>query len=217
MAAITAHSDNDKQPYFDSIEKDANQFEMGRVEFTDIFGIHWLGSKGVHRYVGDADYEVHMYYHDPEAEDDDEYEPVISDTVTAFNVPEGFAKISNHGVEEFVDMANAVDVQYNYIIENHLFKDSNVVVSYDGRLDGSRMPNDNADTVSTWDIYGIAKALKTFKPDLYEKFLGQVDEHFKGLQNSKREEERSFAPKDNNGKYLTAREYFDEVERKASK
>ena len=39
------YKDNDKLPFFDSIEKDANQFGFERVEFVDVFGAEfrrWL-------------------------------------------------------------------------------------------------------------------------------------------------------------------------------
>ena len=125
----TMSEDHDKVPYFDSIEKDANQFDMREVEFTDIFGIRWKGKKGVHRYAGDADYAVHMYYWDPE-EEDDEMSPCVSDEVTADKIPEGYAEIYHNGVKEFIDAEDIVDFEYRYIVENHLFKDSYVVISY---------------------------------------------------------------------------------------
>ena len=64
------YHDADKTPFFDSIEKDANQFGLIKVEFIDFFGIKWKGEKGRFRYVGDADYDQHLYYVDPEEEDD---------------------------------------------------------------------------------------------------------------------------------------------------
>lgn len=200
----------DKTPFFDSIEKDANQFGRTHVEFTDIFGIRWEGTKGLHRYVGDADYEQHMYYRDSDGDcDGDEDGICVSDEVTADKLPYGYAKLSHMGVLEFVDVADVVDVDYRYVVENHLFKDSSAVLSYNGPLRGDEDCGDFKDTLRVWDIHGIAKGLKNYKPDLYRKFLAKVDEHFKALQNSKREEERVFAPTDGNGKFLTASEYFD--------
>lgn len=209
----SGHSDNDLHPFFDSIEKDANQFGREHVTFTDIFGITWEGEKGRHRYVGDADYEQHMYYGTDEGDDDDcEDEVCVSDDVTAAEVPEGYAEINHRGVKQYILMEDVVDVKYTFIVENHLFKDSCVVLSYKDPITDSNEWGDGGNIVRVWDIYGIAPALKRFKPDLYEKFLAQVDEHFKALQQSDREEERSFAPTDKDGKFLTAREYFDKIE-----
>lgn len=210
----TGYRDNDKGPFFSSIEKDANQFGMREVEFTDIFGIKWKGSKGVHHYAGDADYDVHMYYYDPE-DDDDEAEPCVSYEVTADKIPDGYAEIRQNGVKEFIDAEDIVDIEYRYIVENHLFKDSHVIVSYGDPIPSRETWDDDfvkTSNVNVWDIHGIAKALKKFKPALYEKFLTQVDEHFKKLQESDREEEREFAPTNADGKYLTAAEYFDKAE-----
>ena len=209
------YRDNDKGPYFDSIEKDANQFDLSHVEFTDFFGIKWCGDKGVHRYVGDADYDGHMYYWDPDSEEGDEDDtPLVSDTVTSSEVPEGYAEVDHRGVKEYIDIADAVDVAYKYIVENHLFKDSYVVISYRDPIPEKKeiwtdVWNESEGLIPVWDIHGVAKALKQFKPELYEKFLKTVDEHFKALQNSEREDEREFAPTDKDGKYLGAREYFD--------
>ena len=47
----------DKLPFFDSIEKDADQFGMHSCTFTDIFGITWKGKKGCHMVSDDPDYE----------------------------------------------------------------------------------------------------------------------------------------------------------------
>lgn len=204
----TMSEDHDKVPYFDSIEKDANQFDMREVEFTDIFGIRWKGKKGVHRYAGDADYAVHMYYWDPE-EEDDEMPPCVSDEVTADKIPEGYAEIYRNGVKEFIDAEDIVDFEYRYIVENHLFKDSYVVISY-----GDPIPprgvwdTDKSDNLNVWDIHGVAKMLEKFKPELYKKFLAQVDEHFKELQKSDRDEVREFAPVDENGEFIDAATYF---------
>ncbi len=207
------YRDNDLVPYFDSIEKDANQFDMDEVVFTDIFGIRWKGKKGVHRYAGDSDYDAHMYYYDPD-EEDDEAAPCVSDEVTADKVPDGYAEIYHNGVKEFIDAEDIVDIEYRYVVENHLFKDSYVVVSY-----GDPIPprgiwdTPKSSNINVWDIHNLAKLLKKFKPELYKKFLTQVDEHFKGLQESKRDEEREFAPTGDDGKFLTAAEYFDSCEK----
>jgi len=208
------YRDCDKTPYFDSIEKDANQFGRSHVEFTDIFGIRWVGRKGRHRYVGDADYEQHMYYWDDENCEDD---VCISDDVTASKVPDGYAELSHRGVKHYIYMDGVVDIEYRYIVENHLFKDSCVVLSYKDPITKADEWSDSDDIVRVWDIYGMASALKQFKPELYKKFLKEVDEHFEALQKSDRDEERAFAPTGKDGRYQTASEYFDEVESELKK
>lgn len=202
------YRDADKTPFFDSIEKDANQFGLSKVEFIDFFGIKWKGEKGRFRYVGDADYEQHLYYVDPE-EDDEDCNIAVSDEYTVKEPPKGFGAVERRGVKEFVDVENAVDLKYSYIVENHLFKDSCVTLSYDKPIaEADNFGDLNEEAETTFDIHGIAKALRDMRPDLYKKFLESVQKHFEALQKSDREEERVYAPEDN-GKHLTAEEYFD--------
>ena len=206
----TLYRDTDKIPFFDSIEKDANQFGLHIIEFTDFFGIKWRGEKGRFRYVGDSDYEQHLYFVDPDESDDEESSISVSTEYTVSNPPKGFGLVERRGVKEFVDVANAVDIRYAYIVENHLFKDSCVTLSYDKPIaeeDTYGDLNDGAET--TFDIHGIAKALRDLRPDLYKKFLESVQKHFEALQKSDREEERVYAP-EKDGKFLTAEEYFNE-------
>lgn len=205
----TLYKDKDLGPFFDSIEKDANQFGLRIIEFTDFFGIKWKGEKGRFRYVGDADYDQHLYYSDPGPDEtDDGKEGIcVSDVYTVSNPPKGFGLVERRGVKEWIDVEDAIDIRYNYIVENHLFKDSWVVLSYDKPITDTY--GDNCESELTFDIHGIAKALHDMKPELYKKLLEGVNEHFKKLQESDRQEERDFAP-EKDGKFLTAEEYFDE-------
>lgn len=205
------YHDADKTPFFDSIEKDANQFGLIKVEFIDFFGIKWKGEKGRFRYVGDADYDQHLYYSDlDETDDEGENGVFVSDEYTVSNPPKGFGMVERRGVKEFVDVANAVDLKYSYIVENHLFKDSCVTLSYDKPIaEGDNFGEKNEEAETTFDIHGIAKALRDMRPDLYKKFLETVQNHFEALQKSDRAEEREFAP-EKDGKYLTAEEYFND-------
>lgn len=204
------YSDKDMTPFFDSIERDANRFRLSRIEFTDFFGIRWVGEKGRFRYVGDADYEQHLYYADPD-EGDDEDAICISTDYTVSDPPKGFAEVERRGVKEFVDVANAIDIRYNYIVENHLFKDSCVVLSYDKQIAEDDRYGDKCESETTYDIIGIAKALKDMRPDLYKRLLASVQEHFEALQKSDRAEEREYAPVDDDGKFKTAEQYFDYI------
>lgn len=206
----TLYKDKDLGPFFDSIEKDANQFGLRIIEFTDFFGIKWKGEKGRFRYVGDADYDQHLYYSDPDETDDDGENGIfVSDEYTVSNPPKGFGLVERRGVKEWIDVENAIDLRYNFIVENHLFKDSCVVLSYDKPIPDSDTYGDNCESELTFDIHGIAKSLHDMKPELYKKLLEGVNEHFKKLQESDRQEERDFAP-EKDGKFLTAEEYFDE-------
>lgn len=209
-----ARRDGDKIPFFNSIELDANQFDLTNVEFTDIFGITWAGKKGCHHLAGAPDYECHMYYDDSDTEDDnDDTGPLVSEVVTIDNMPDGYAKLTrNYGIIEYIEMTGVIDIKYHYIVENHLFKDSYVSLSYSNKIPEGNFDwvyANNNDVITVWDIYGIAKALKEYKPDLYEKFLKEVDEHLVKLQNSEDGIIRSFAPMEN-GKFLTARELFSD-------
>jgi hypothetical protein len=57
-------SDKDLLPDFYSIERDANQFEFTRVEWTDFFGLVWEGRKGLNARVGAPNYQGNLYYYD---------------------------------------------------------------------------------------------------------------------------------------------------------
>lgn len=176
----------DKLPYFDSIEKDANQFGLSKVTFTDFFGIVWKGEKGVHQYVGDPDYEQHLYYYDSEYE-----EYLVSDEYTQSNPPKGFIRVNKGGTYCWIDFNNITDIKYYWVLENHLFKDSRIKISYNGDIKDEEDYNDEW----VFDIYSFGKYLaKSNKKELYEKFCNQVDQHLLALQNSDRDEERQFAP-----------------------
>ena len=198
------YKDNDKYPFFDSIEKDANQFGFRRVVFTDIFGMHWEGEKGCHHYVGEPDYEQHLYYWDEEYEQMD-----VSDEYTQKNLPEGFAKIGSYN---YYDIKNIVDLKYHWILENHLFKDSHVTVSYDANIKlleekWDESYPEHADIMRIYDIVDFALALIDFgKNALYQKLCEEVDVHLLALRDSPHSDERSFWP----GK--SADEYFKEMQ-----
>ena len=198
------YKDNDKYPFFDSIEKDANQFGFSRVEFTDIFGMHWVGEKGFHHYVGDPDYDQHLYYWDEEDE-----MMAVSDEYTQKNIPEGFAKIGNYS---YYDIINIVDLKYHWFLENHLFKDSSVMVSYDPavKLLEDRWEESYPEDADIENIYGeivdLAIALMDFgKTYLYRKLCEEVDVHLLALKDSPKSDEREFWP----GK--SADEYFKDL------
>ena len=57
------NKNNDLLPDFYSIERDAAQFELSHIEWTDFFGLTWIGKKGLHAYVGAPDYKGSLYYY----------------------------------------------------------------------------------------------------------------------------------------------------------
>ena len=185
-------------PDFYSIERDANQFNMAEVTFTDIFGLKWTGKKGCQEEISEPDYEGHLYYWD----EDDEEIPSISDYDNYSNPPDPnvyykFTVGYSRWRDEYIDIANIVDIEYHYYIENHLFKDSRVELVYD---EGS----DKVILYDSHDFVEFVKALKKFgKTELLEKFYKQVNEHFNGLKDSENEDDRNFYPG------CTAEEYFN--------
>lgn len=182
------HRNMDKFPFFDSIEKDANQFGLRECTFTDIFGITWLGLKGCHCIAGDPDYEQHLYYYD---EENDEY--LVSDEYTQTNPPKDFVELHNPNWTSWVDVASIKSLEYKWVKDNnHLFKDSVFHAEYE---DGCKN--------SFYDIIGFMRGIATRRPDLYEQMLVEIDKHFENLRDSKHEEVREFWPG------MTAREYFD--------
>lgn len=184
---------------FSSIEKDADQFGLIEVIFTDIFGLKWIGRKGTEEEIGEPDYKGSLYYLDPE--DAYDYDDVsISDYDNYNNPPDptvyykfevGYPRWRT----EYIDIVNIKDISYFYIVENHLFKDTKVTLHYE---DGEEV-----DIFSSHQYDQFAYALKHFgKEDLLKKFCAKVDEHFEKLKNSKNEDEREFYPE------CTALEYF---------
>lgn len=190
--------DNDKvMPDFYSIERDADQFDLREVTFTDIFGLKWSGKKGKTETIDAPDYYGSLYYWDT----DDDGKPYISDYNTTNNLPDSsIYYMFNVGHpkyrKEWIDIANIVDIEYHYFIENHLFKDSKITVFY---------PDDSLVTI--YDSHGISEfayALKKFgKEGLYSKLCDKVNEHFLGLKNSPYEEDKKYFPG------CSAEEYFE--------
>lgn len=200
----SAYKDNDLYPFFDSIEKDANQFDMKNVEFTDIFGIVWCGKKGIHRSVGDADYDQHLYYIPNEDEYYEEGEVEVSDEWTQNKLPEGFDK---NGCYDYIDIKNIKNLEYHWILENHLFKDSSVTITYDDtELKKDKRSYDYKNNKEIYEVYSIIdlaiSLIKFNKTELYDKLCKEVDKHFLALKNSKHNDEIAFWPK------MTADEYF---------
>lgn len=185
---------------FSSIEKDADQFGLIEVVFTDIFGLKWLGRKGTEEEVGEPDYEGSLYYFDPE--DAYDYDDIsISDEYNNYDNPPDPKVYYKFNVgyprwrTEYIDIANVKDLSYTYIVENHLFKDTRVTLRYE---DGEEV-----DIFSSHQYDELAYALKHFgKEDLLKKFCEKVDEHFEKLKNSENEDERDYYPG------YTAIEYF---------
>ena len=180
----------DKLPFFDSIEKDANQFGMRSCTFTDIFGITWKGTKGCHMISDDPDYEQHLYYYDNETEG-----YLVSDEYTQGSPPQDFVLLQSPHWTSWVDVKNIKSIEYKWMKDNnHLFKDSRFTVTYN-----------DGDITTFYDVHGVMLGLRHKRPDLYELMLSEIEKHFENLRDNKREEVRDFWP----GK--SAKEYFDEM------
>ncbi len=180
----------DKLPFFDSIEKDADQFGMQSCTFTDIFGITWKGKKGCHMVSDDPDYEQHLYYYDDETEG-----YLVSDEYTQESPPQDFILLQSPHWISWVDVKNIKSIEYKWVKDNnHLFKDSRFTVQYD---DGDR--------TTFYDVHGVMLGLRHKRPDLYKLMLSEIEKHFENLRDNEREEVRDFWP----GK--SAKDYFDEM------
>lgn len=178
----------DKLPFFDSIEKDANQFGLHSCTFTDIFGITWKGEKGCQMVSDDPDYEQHLYYYDKEI---DEY--LVSDEYTQDSPPPDFIKLRSPTWDIWVDVKGIKMLEYKWIKDNnHLFKDSVFHADYE---DGTKL--------SFYDVLGLMYGLKRLRPDLYDGILPEIERHFENLRDNEHADVREFWPG------MTAREYFD--------
>ena len=122
-------------PDFYSLERDAEQFGLHEYEFTDTFGLKWIGHKGTHKYVGAPDYEGHLYYDSIDCEDEAEISEIYSEFE---NPPESdvYQLFEGASRNEWIDIKNLVAATYHYVVENHLFKDTYIDLFYeDGHLE----------------------------------------------------------------------------------
>ena len=112
------YRNNDLLPDFYSIERDAAQFGLRSVEWTDFFGLIWQGEKGIHTYAGAPDYRGSLYYYSY----DDEYEEPgfrVSSEYDAYKhqpPKEIYTRVNQQGVIHWIDTVNVVDVRYKYIM-----------------------------------------------------------------------------------------------------
>lgn len=179
---------NDLLPDFYSIERDAAQFELDHIEWTDFFGLVWEGKKGIISYVGAPNYQGNLYYYHPDDCYADEAGYCISEEYDAFNnqpPSEVYTRIESRGVGHWVDTKNVKEVEYKYIVDNHLFKDTYIEFSYE----------DGAHLIVHSNYKEIIDAfMKHGKVDLVNIIFKSMNEHFIKLRDSEREEIREFYP-----------------------
>ena len=177
----------DLLPDFSSIERDAAQFGLNHVEWTDFFGLVWEGKKGVSALAGAPDYKGSLYYYNPDgSNEEDGY--CVSDLYDAYNnqPPEDiYTKVECRGICRYIDTASVVDIRYKYIVDNHLFKDTYIELIYD-----------DGEVIRVWSDYQelITGLLKCGKEELVKIVLESMNEHFLKLRDSDREEIREFYP-----------------------
>lgn len=177
----------DLLPDFYSIERDAAQFDFRHVEWTDFFGLTWEGEKGVHAMAGAPNYQGNLYYY---VEDEDYFEAryCVSDVFDAYNnqpPSDIYSKIQWSGIIHWIDTANACDIRYKYIVNNHLFKDTYVELIYE-----------DGESQRVYDDYKplIDGLYRQNRMDLIGKVLDAMNEHFIKLRDSESEEIRKFYP-----------------------
>ena len=182
------YSNCDLMPDFYSIERDAAQFGRSHVVWTDFFGLIWEGKKGVFEYAGAPDYEGSLYYYNPDNDYADEDGYCISDEYNSYKnqPPEDiYTKVSERGVVNWIDTANVTVARYNYIVDNHLFKDTYIELLYE---DGN--------SLRVFDDYEevISDLVKHGKEEIVNAIMKSMNEHFIKLRDSDREEVRAFYP-----------------------
>ena len=182
-----SYKNNDLLPDFYSIERDADQFGLEHVEWTDFFGLTWVGKKGVHAYVGAPNYEGNIYYYDDNDECDEEGFCISYDYDAYDNQPpdDTYTRIWQRGIHHWIDTANVVDISYKYFVNNHLFKDTHIDLIYE---DGQKL------TVYSEYEELIKGLMKHGKEELVKKVFDSMNENFIKLRDSDREDERKFFP-----------------------
>ena len=184
-----SYENSDLLPDFYSIERDAGQFGLEHVEWTDFFGLTWIGEKGVLAYAGAPNYEGNLYYrHKDEDDGYDEYGFCVSYDYDAYdNQPpaDTYTRIHLRGICHWIDTANVVDISYKYFVENHLFKDTHIDLMYE-----------EGGILTVYSEYQelIKGLMKHGKEDLVKKVFTSMNEHFIKLRDSDREDERKFYP-----------------------
>lgn len=192
---------DDIMPDFSSIEKDAVKLGFNRCEFKDIVGIRWIGRKGTYRLIGSPDAIGSLYCNNF---DEDYYD-------CKFGVSEKYA-MSNKNLESdalndgyimyssvrngtvLIDVKNIKEIEYKYVVNNHLFKDTNIQIKYE---DGC--------TECIFDYSGYGKLINWLRENniqMLKDLLAKINEHFEKLKNSESDDIRSFWPG------MTAEEYF---------
>lgn len=190
----SVYKNNDlNPPDFYSLERDAEQFGLHEYEFTDTFGLKWVGHKGTHKYVGAPDYEGHLYYDSIDCENEAEISEIYSEFE---NPPESdvYQLFEGSSKNEWIDIKNLVAVTYHYVVENHLFKDTYIDLAY-GEGQHERIYEEHYRTF-------IIALIKFNKLEILQRLFTAMDEHFEKLKNSDREDERAYWPG------MTAAEYF---------
>ena len=192
--------DNDlNPPDFHSQERDAEQFGLSEYDVTDTFGLKWHGKKGANVIKGAPDYEGHLYYNSEEYDDECKISEFTPDNPPNPDVFVKFKKDYPFEKNEWIDIKNIKGVEYKYLVDNHLFKDTHIDFWYDEK-------GEEKDSLYSGDNYkDFIDALKQFgKNNFVEQIFKSMNEHFEKLKNSEREEERDFWP----GK--TAEEWFND-------
>jgi len=180
------YKNEDLLPDFYSIERDADQFDLCDVEWTDFFGLVWKGEKGVHAYAGAPDYKGSLYYYNYDEEYDENY--LVSEEYDAYDhqpPADTYTRVPQGGVNHWIDTVHVVDVRYKYVVENHLFKDTHIDLIYE-----------DDEVITVYSEYSdlIDGLLKHGKKDLADKIFKTMNEHFGKLRDSDREEEREYYP-----------------------
>ena len=108
------HSGENKDllPDFYSIERDAAQFELCHVEWTDFFGLTWEGKKGRHALAGAPDYRGSLYYYTYEDSSDEGYYRVSEyyDAYKKQPPSDVYTRTEWNGISHWIDTANACDI-----------------------------------------------------------------------------------------------------------
>lgn len=179
----------DLLPDFYSIERDAAQFELEHVEWTDFFGLTWEGDKGVSVYVGAPNFQGNLYYYYPDGVDADEAGYCISDEYDAYsNQPplDTYTQVESRDAVCWIDTANVVEAEYKYVVDNHLFKYTNIELRYE----------DGESLIIIADYKSVIDGLlRHGKDDLVKGIFKSMNEHFIKLRDSEIEEFREFYPR----------------------
>jgi hypothetical protein len=107
------------------------------------------------------------------------------------DLPRSFVRLmSPSNIEQFVQAKGVVDIQYHWVKENHVFKDSCIIVSYTNKFDKSDFIsnyNKSELQIFDYDIFTFLSAAKHYSNFDVSKVLDELKAQFNWLYENEKD------------------------------